>query len=174
MAEIVIRRAVMADLDALLDIYNHYVRETHITFDVEPRNREQRKVWLEAFAPVGRRQCFVAERGTIVLGWASSGPFKDRAAYDTSVETSVYLAPGEGGQGLGRMLYTSLFTALAKEDVHRAFGGIALPNDASIALHLAMGFRHVGTFGEVGRKFGRYWDVAWYEKSLAQSASGTG
>ena len=102
----------------------------------------------------------------VAIGWASSGPFKDRAAYDTSVETSVYLAPGEQGQGAGRRLYQTLFDALAREDVHRAFGGIALPNEASVGLHLAMGFHHVGTYSEVGRKFGQFWDVAWYEKGL--------
>jgi phosphinothricin acetyltransferase len=82
------------------------------------------------------------------------------------VETSVYLAPGEGGKGVGRRLYQTLFDALAGEDVHRCFGGIALHNEASIGVHLAMGFRHVGTYTEVGRKFGKFWDVAWYEKLL--------
>lgn len=166
MSGIVIRRARAEDLDALLAIYNHYVVNTHITFDVEPRTRAQRKAWLDGFADSGRRQCFVAARGGDALGWASSGPFKDRAAYDSSVETSVYLAPGEQGQGLGRRLYQALFDALAAEDVHRAFGGIAQPNAASVGLHLAMGFRHVGTYSEVGRKFGRYWDVAWYERAM--------
>jgi len=83
------------------------------------------------------------------------------------VETSVYLAPVESGRGLGRKLYQNLLDALAREDVHRAFGGIALPNEPSVGLHLALGFRHVGTYREVGRKFDRYWDVAWYERALA-------
>ena len=101
------------------------------------------------------------------IGWSCSGKFKEKAAYDTSVETSIYLAPGEQGKGLGRRLYHSLFEALAKEDVHRAFGGITQPNEASVGLHLAMGFSPVGTYREVGRKFGRFWDVAWYGKTLA-------
>jgi phosphinothricin acetyltransferase len=167
MTDIAIRRARAEDLDALLAIYNHYVATTHITFDVEPRTREQRKVWLDGFSDGGRKQCFVAARDGTAIGWASSGPFKDRAAYDTSVETSVYLMPEEGGKGTGRRLYQTLFDALAGEDVHRAFGGIAQPNEASVGLHLVMGFRHVGTYSEVGRKFGRFWDVAWYEKALA-------
>lgn len=165
MTDILIRRARTDDLDALLSIYNHYVANTHITFDVEPRTREQRKAWLDQFSEKGRRQCFVAVRGGAAIGWASSGTFKDRAAYDTSVETSVYLAPGEVGRGLGRRLYQRLFDALAEEDIHRAFGGVAQPNEASVGLHLAMGFRHVGTYSEVGRKFGRFWDVAWYERA---------
>ncbi len=165
MTGILIRRARVDDLEPLLDIYNHYVMNTHITFDVEPRTWEQHKAWFDQFSEKGRRQCFVAVRDGVTIGWASSGTFKDRAAYDTSVETSVYLAPREGGRGLGRRLYQQLFDALAEEDVHRAFAGIALPNEASVGLHAAMGFRHVGTLSEVGRKFGRFWDVAWYERA---------
>jgi phosphinothricin acetyltransferase len=155
-----IRRAEARDLARLLDIYNHYVLTTHVTFDVEPRTLEQRRVWLESFGDTGRFQCFVADRAGAPIGWACSTKFKEKAAYDTSVETSVYLAPGEGGKGLGRRLYQALFNALASEDVHRCYGGIAQPNDASVGLHLAMGFRHMGTYREVGRKFGRFWDVA--------------
>jgi phosphinothricin acetyltransferase len=162
----IIRRIEARDIAPLLDIYNHYVATTHISFDVEPRTLEQRRAWFESFAETGRHQCFIADRNGTAIGWASSGRFKDRAAYDTSVETSVYLAPGEGGKGLGRRLYETLFDALAKDDVHRCLGGIALPNEASVGVHLAMGFRHTGTYTEVGRKFGRFWDVAWYEKRM--------
>jgi len=164
--EIEIRRVVQDDLPALLAIYNHYIVHTPVTFDIEPRTLEQRQAWLDGFAPSGRHQCFVAEREGRAIGWVCSGRFKEKAAYDTSVETSIYLAPGEVGKGLGRRLYRTLFEALAGEDVHRAFGGITLPNDASVGLHLAMGFSHVGTYREVGRKFGRFWDVAWYGRTL--------
>jgi len=164
--EIEIRRVVQDDLPALLGIYNHYIVHTPVTFDIEPRTLEQRQTWLDSFAPSGRHQCFVAARGGQPIGWVCSGRFKEKAAYDTSVETGIYLAPGEERKGLGRRLYQTLFDALAKEDVHRAFGGITLPNEASVGLHLAMGFSHVGTYREVGRKFGRFWDVAWYGRSL--------
>jgi len=166
MRETDIRHARESDLPALLAVYNHYVAGTHITFDVEPRTLEQRHDWLKSFAAAGRHQCFVAEEDGVAVGWASSGKFKDRAAYDTSVETSVYLAPDAQGRGLGRRLYAALFAALAKEDVHRAFGGIALPNEASVGLHRAMGFALCGTYREVGRKFGRFWDVAWFERAV--------
>jgi phosphinothricin acetyltransferase len=164
--EIAIRRAVRADVPALLDIYNHYVLNTPITFDVEPRTLAQREEWFSHFEASGRYQCFVAALGQAAIGWASSHRFKDRAAYDTSVETSIYLAPDAGGKGIGRKLYAGLFAALTKEDVHRAFGGISLPNEASIGLHRALGFSHVGTYREVGRKFGQFWDVAWYQKEM--------
>jgi phosphinothricin acetyltransferase len=165
--KISIRRAARADLSALLDIYNHYVLNTHITFDVEPRTLAQREEWFSHFGESGRHQCFIADRDGIAIGWASSHRFKDRSAYDTSVETSIYLAPGTGGKGIGRKLYGALFEALANEDVHRAFGGIAQPNEASVAIHKSMGFTHVGTYQEVGRKFGKFWDVAWYQKVLS-------
>ena len=165
--DIAIRRAERADLPALLEIYNYYVLNTHITFDVEPRTLAQRETWLAHFKSIGRYQCFVATLEGKAIGWASSHPFKDRAAYDTSVETSIYLTPDAGQKGIGRKLYTALLEALAREDVHRAFGGIAQPNNASVALHKSLGFTHVGTYQEVGRKFGRFWDVAWYQKAMS-------
>lgn len=166
MSAISIRHAEARDLPALLDIYNHYVINTPITFDIEPRTLDQRKQWFETFSTTGRHQCLVAVRGEKPLGWASSGKFKDRAAYDTSVETSIYLAPDEQGKGLGRRLYSALFEALAGQDIHRAFGGITLPNEGSVGVHRAMGFEQVGLYKEVGRKFGRFWDVAWFERPM--------
>jgi len=166
MSEILIRRVEQGDLPALLDIYNWYILNTPITFDLEPRTVAQRQAWLDGFAPAGRHQCFVAVSDGAAVGWACSGRLREKAAYDTSVETSVYVKPGLERQGIGRRLYGALFEALAREDVHRAFGGITQPNEGSVGLHLTFGFTHLGTYHEVGRKFGRYWDVAWYAKSL--------
>lgn len=166
MSDVSIRHAELRDLPALLEIYNHYVVNTPITFDIEPRTLEQRRQWFDTFDTRGRYQCIVAVRAERAIGWACSLKFKDRAAYDTSVETSIYLAPDETGKGLGRRLYGALFEALKGEDLHRAFGGVTQPNEGSVGLHLAMGFEAVGTYKEVGRKFGRFWDVAWFEKSL--------
>jgi phosphinothricin acetyltransferase len=166
MSATAIRLVEPDDLEALLEIYNHFVLTTHVTFDIEPRTLAQRRIWLDQFRPDGRHQCFVAVRNGVAIGWAASQRFKDRAAYDTSVETSVYLAPGEEGKGYGRRLYDALFAALAREDVHCAFAGIALPNEPSVGLHSGLGFTYVGTYKEVGRKFGRFWDVAWYRRPL--------
>jgi phosphinothricin acetyltransferase len=166
MSDISIRRAEPRDLSALLDIYNYYVLNTPITFDIEPRTLAQRQEWLEQFAPGGRYQCFVASVGGKAIGWACSTKFKERDAYATSVETSVYCAPGFTGRGIGRRLYATLFEALHGEDIHRAYGGITLPNEPSIGLHAAMGFRPIGTYREVGRKFGKFWDVALYERPM--------
>jgi phosphinothricin acetyltransferase len=154
------------DLPALTDIYNHYVRETPITFDIEPRSLDQRRQWAAGFASLGRYRCFIALKDGAPAGWASSHRYNERAAYDTTVLSSVYLAPPACGQGLGRQLYAALFEALAAEDIHRVFVGITLPNEASVRLHLGFGFEPVGIYREVGRKFGRFWDVATYLKPL--------
>jgi phosphinothricin acetyltransferase len=166
MSDVAIRPVRPSDLPALLDIYNHYVVNTPITFDLEPRTLAQRQEWLDQFAPAGRYRCFVAARGAAPIGWACSARFKEKAAYDTSIETSIYLAPGEGGKGLGRRLYETLFDALKGEDIHRAFGGVTLPNEASVAVHKSVGFEQIGTYREIGRKFGKYWDVALYLRPM--------
>ncbi|GHC70022.1 GNAT family N-acetyltransferase [Streptomyces cinnamoneus] len=161
-----IRPAAAGDLGELTEIYNHYVVHTPITFDIEPVTADARRAWLEARPATGRHRLLVAEEAGTVLGYASSGPFRDKQAYETSVETSVYLAPHATGRGLGALLYGALFDALAGEDVHRAYAGVTQPNAASMRLHERFGFRPVGVFEGVGRKFDSYWDVAWLEKRL--------
>ena len=99
-----------------------------------------------------------------------AGPCGPKPAYSTSVEVSVYCAPEAAGRGVGTLLYASLFEALAGEDLHRAYAGITQPNEASVRLHARFGFRPIGMYEEVGRKFDRYWDVAWYEKKLDPGA----
>jgi phosphinothricin acetyltransferase len=166
--EMQVRPGIEADLEALTNIYNHYVRETPITFDIEPLTPRERRSWLLSHPEDGPHRLLVAQRGQNgpILGYATSSAFRAKPAYATSVEVSVYLAADARGRGVGTALYKALFEALAAEDLHRAYAGIAMPNDASVRLHSRFGFRHVGTYREVGRKFGRYWDVAWYEKEL--------
>jgi phosphinothricin acetyltransferase len=161
-----LRPGAAADLPALVAIYNHYVETTPITFDVERTSVESRRPWFEQFAARGRYRLVVAEHAGEAVGYACSAPFRSKRAYDPSVETSIYLAPGSTGRGLGTLLYTELFAALAGEDVHRAYAGITLPNAASLALHEKVGFGRVGVMREVGFKLGRYWDVAWYERPM--------
>lgn len=165
-ASVHVRPGRESDLEALNDIYNHYVREAHYTFDLEPLDIEWRKEWFRHYAATGPHRVFVALDGDRVIGYASSSRFRTKAAYNTSVETSVYVMPDAGGKGAGARLYEELFRSLEGEDVHRAYAGIALPNPASIALHERFGFKRVALFTEQGRKFDRYWDVAWYEKPL--------
>lgn len=163
MTEAVVRHAGEADLPAITAIYNHYIENTAITFELEPHDR---RGWLAGFDAKGRHRLFIVTRGDDILGYAYSGPFRERAAYGRSVETSVYLKDGAGGRGLGTALYRAVFEALADEDAHRAFAGITLPNEVSVALHEKFGFTRIGVFSDAGWKFERYHDVLWMEKAL--------
>ncbi len=161
-----VRPGVPGDLQALTDIYNHFVRSSHVTFDVDELTLEQRRSWLAHYADTGPHRLLVAADGDEVLGYATSSPFRPKPGYVTTVETTVYCRPDATGRGVGSALYGALFAALDGEDLHRAYAGVALPNDTSIGLHERHGFRAIGTFNEVGRKFGRYWDVRWFERDL--------
>ena len=166
MPEVTVRPAALDDLPRLTEIYNHYVRETAITFDVDEYTVDARRPWLDEHAGTGRHQLVVALAGGNVVGYAGTGRFRAKRAYDTSVEMTIYVAPDATGKGLGTALYSDLFTRLAGHDVHRALAGITLPNPASLALHARFGFRQVAHFTENGRKLGRYWDVVWLEKEM--------
>jgi len=167
LGELVIRPARESDLARLTEIYNYYIRETAITFEVEPYTVEGRRPWLAQFAATGRYRILVAEADGRALGWANSRRFHERAAYDPTIETSIYLDPKCHGRRIGSELYGALFELLRGEDIHRAIGSITLPNDASVALHRKLGFTPVGVIREVGRKFGRWWDVGWFQKELS-------
>ena len=166
MASVQIRPSVIDDLPSLTDMYNHYILHTAITFDIEPYTVESRKVWYSQFAETGRHQLLVAEFNNEVIGFACSAPFKQKQAYETSVEVSIYLKPDRQGQGVGKRLYEALFKALENEDVHRAYAGISLPNEASRTIHQMFGFTSVGIYREAGRKFGKYWDIEQFEKAI--------
>jgi phosphinothricin acetyltransferase len=157
------------DVEAINGIYNDYVKETHFTFDIEPVTIKARREWFSHYGTTGRHRLLVAISGDAVIGYATSSRFRPKPAYETSVETSIYLAADAVGRGAGSKLYEELFRSLEGEDVHRAYAGIALPNPASIALHEYFGFKRVAHFTEQGRKFGRYWDVAWFEKPLGHA-----
>ncbi|MHB8513217.1 MAG: GNAT family N-acetyltransferase [Actinomycetota bacterium] len=159
-----VRPGAREDLARINEIYNFYIRTSHCTFDTEEHDMARRETWFEKFGDRGRYQLFVGTENGHVVGFAYSGRFRDRAAYSTSVETSVYTDDSARGTGIGRAVYDALFASLKNEDVHRMYAGIALPNDASIALHERFGFERVAHFSEQGRKFGRYWDVDWFER----------
>ena len=166
MAEPTIQPATETDLVGLTDIYNHYVITSPVTFDLEPFSVDGRREWFSHYGESGPHRLLVAREEDRILGYATSSRFRPKGAYDTSVETTVYCHPEHGGRGVGTLLYSALFETLEKEDVHRAFAGITLPNPASEALHRRFEFTRIGVFKEVGRKFDRYWDVAWFGKTL--------
>lgn len=161
-----VRPARVDDLDAIVEIYNHYVLHSPTTFDVDPVTVEERRRWFEHYSPEGPYRLLVAQKDGLPVGYATSSLHRPKPAYRTSVETSIYLSPTVVGEGLGSLLYGELFRCLEGEALHRAYAGITLPNPASLALHHRFGFRSVGIFQEVGFKHGRYWSVQWMEKDL--------
>ncbi|HKW60888.1 MAG TPA: GNAT family N-acetyltransferase [Candidatus Dormibacteraeota bacterium] len=161
-----VRPATADDLEAINRIYNHYVVRSHVTFDEEPLSMDARREWFAHFSNRGPHRVFVGLEGERVTGFASSSRLRPKPGYITSVETTIYLAPEAVGKGAGTRLYEALFSSLAGHDLHRAYAVIALPNPASIALHEKFGFKRAAHFTEQGRKFGRYWDVDWFERPL--------
>lgn len=161
---ICIRSADAADLPRLNEIYAHYVRRTPASFDLTPPPVETRAAWLADHEPTGPHRILVAATADTPVGYATSSPFRDRPAYRTSVETSVYLDPRWLGRGIGTRLYRTLLGGLADLGIHRAYAAVTLPNPPSVSLHRRFGFRDVGVLDEAGHKFGRYWSVLWMER----------
>lgn len=165
MEKLNIREAVPDDIHALVNIYNHYVLQTHVTFDLDPVDVDMRLSWLEQYNQNPRHRLFVGVSNNEVIGYASSSKFRIKPAYDQSVETTIYLSPQAQGNGFGAQLYEHLLRSLDETDVHRCYGIIALPNEASVALHARFGFIEAGKLTEVGYKFGQYWDTLWMERT---------
>jgi len=158
-----IRMAAAADAAALARIYNHYVRETIVTFEEEPVADAEMARRL-ADVQAASLPWLVAEEADGVVGYACARPWKPRRGYRFSTEVSVYLDAAHGGRGLGTKLYTNLLSELRTRHIHAAMGGIALPNEASVRLHEKLGFEKVAHFREVGFKFGAWIDVGYWEK----------
>lgn len=155
------------DLAGLTEIYNHHVVHSHATFDLEPFTVEQRRAWFDQYAPTGPHRLLVGEVDGAVVGYATSGRFRTKPAYGGTVETTIYLHHEHTGQRRADPLYAALLDVLGREEsVHVAVAGVALPGPASVALHLRHGFTPVGTFSELGHKFGRFIDVAWFQRQL--------
>lgn len=164
--DVEIRPAKLEDLPAINAIYNTYVKETPVTFDLDPTTVAERKIWYEQFSDKGPHQIIVAEKAGTVIGYAGSMQFRKKPAYAPSVEITIYVSPEHQARGLGIKLYETLLARLKGHGVHQLLAGITLPNRKSEVLHQKMGFSRVGIFHEVGYKFGQYWDVAWYERAL--------
>jgi L-amino acid N-acyltransferase YncA len=159
-----IRPCLPSDAPRVCEIYNHYVRETVITFEEEPVSGQEMAGRIREVA--GRWTWLVAEDDGTLAGYAYASAWKTRSAYRYSVESTVYVAPEWTHRGIGTHLYQALIAALRAQNVHYVTGGIALPNPASVALHERLGFRKMGHFSEVGFKLGRWVDVGYWELIL--------
>jgi phosphinothricin acetyltransferase len=161
-----IRLATGADAERVAAIYAPVVRDTVISFELEPPDEEEVRRRIEGTLEHGL-PWLVYEAGGDVAGYAYAARHRTRPAYRWSVECSVYVHPAATRQGIARALYGSLFAVLRLQRFHAVYAGIALPNAASVALHHALGFRDVGVFHRVGYKHGAWRDVLWCELPLA-------
>jgi len=160
-----IRDALPADAAAIAAIYNHYILNTSISFEEDVVSADTMASRI-ADVQDGGLPWIVLVQGDVVVGYAYATKWRVRPAYRFSVETSVYLDSDAGGRGHGSALYEALLPRLRAGGFHLAIGGIAQPNPASVALHEKYGFRKVAHFSEVGRKFGRWHDVGYWELKL--------
>jgi phosphinothricin acetyltransferase len=159
---VTLRAAGGDDAAALTEIYNHYIRETIVTFEEEPVGADEMRGRM---AEVTGRHLpwLVAEVDGLVVGYAYATPWRPRAAYRFATESTIYLAPDHVGRGVGTTLYSALLDRLRERDIHAIIGGIALPNPASIRLHERVGMRKVAHFPAVGFKFGQWIDVGYWQ-----------
>jgi phosphinothricin acetyltransferase len=165
MAAMNIRPAEQRDSAAIAAIYNHYVATTCITFETESVSNEKMGARIDE-THSSNLPWLIAEEDGAVVGYAYASKWKGRCAYRYSVESTVYLDPASKGKGLGRALYVALIEALRTRSMQTVIGGIALPNDASIALHERMGFEKVAHFKRVGFKQDRWIDVGYWQLLL--------
>jgi phosphinothricin acetyltransferase len=159
-----LRPAIPADMPGAAAIYDEQVRVGISTFDLEPPPISYWKHHLDSTEPGDH--FLVADDGGEIVGFAYSSAYRPRPAYQLTRETSVYLSDGARGQGLGRRMYDDLLGRMRVDGIHVALALVALPNPASVALHETCGFEHLGTMREVGRKFDRWIDTAWFQLVL--------
>src|SRR5688572_12376242 len=159
-----IRSATTADAEAIAEIYNHYIVHTYITFEEEPVSPEQMRGRITEVQT--NHPWLVYEQNGSTEGYAYANRWHTRCSYRRSVETTVYVDSAKLDKGIGSQLYGELIRMLQGADLHVAIGGIALPNEGSVALHEKVGFAKVAHFKEVGRKFDRWIDVGYWQLML--------
>jgi phosphinothricin acetyltransferase len=149
----------------MLEIYNHVIANTTAVYHYQPHTMEMRKAWYDGRVKEGL-PVFVAEDDGQVVGFSSYGPFRPWPAYKYTMENSVYVADGQRGKGIGRLLMEPLIQYAREKDVHVIIAVIDASNDASVQLHRRFGFEEVGHFRQVGYKFDRWLDLKFMELVL--------
>ncbi|WMS42186.1 N-acetyltransferase family protein [Acuticoccus sp. MNP-M23] len=159
-----IRSAAVDDAPTIQAIYAPIVVDTVISFETEPPSAELMAERIAA--TLAAYPYLVAERDGAVVGYAYASQHRARSAYNISADVTAYVAACARGQRVGHALYAALLPEMAGRGLHAATAGITLPNAASVALHESFGFHKVAVFPEIGRKFGAYHDVGWWQKLL--------
>lgn len=159
-----VRPGTQDDLPRIAEILNYTAANSIANFDTRPVSAQERRDWFGQFSSAGPYRLLVAQRAHSVLGYACSHRYRDHEAFRETVEVSIALDASSRGQGVGTSLYRELFDCLAREPVHAALAGIALPNDASVALHRKFGFTEVGIFREYAVKNGQYISSVWMQR----------
>ena len=163
-----IRLARADDAQGLLDIYEPMVRDTFISFELEPPTVKELRERVRKTLPT--HPWLVYEHGGRIAGYAYASRHRDRLAYQWSVDVSCYVHPQFRGQGIGARLYRALLAILQRQGFQNAYAGIALPNEASIRLHESVGFERIATYHRVGYKLGAWRDPGWWERRLGDAA----
>ena len=159
-----IRPVQLTDAQALVDIYNPFIRDTIITFEEEPIPAEEMASRIAKVTAAFPWLVWEEEGG--ILGYAYGSTWRTRHAYRFAVETTIYLALGQQGRGVGLKLYEALLVELRGRGFHSALGCLSLPNEPSVRLHEKLGFQKVGHMREAGWKFGAWVDVGFWERML--------
>jgi phosphinothricin acetyltransferase len=159
-----VRAVKNSDASAICSIYNHYIRETSITFEEVPVSIKEMEARITTIG--GAYPWFVFDDGVYITGFAYINKWKERSAYRYSAEITVYIKQGHEGKGIAAELYSRLIEAARKAGIHTLVAGIALPNEKSIALHEKFGFKKIAQFNEIGFKQGKWLDVGYWELLL--------
>ncbi|MDO5079205.1 MAG: GNAT family N-acetyltransferase [Streptococcus minor] len=159
-----IRQAKVEDAEQLLALYTPYVKETTITFETQVPSVQEFQSRIQTI--LDKFPYLVAEEADTILGYAYAHTYYDRAAYDWTVELSIYVDTKKTQVGIGNALYDALEEKLAQQNIINFLACISLPNEASICFHKKRGYKQIGHFKKVGFKFGQWWDTVWMQKSL--------
>lgn len=164
-----IRNVTLNDAEALTRIYNHYIETSGATFEETPISEDELRKRINNIHFEKGFPFIVIEENSEVIGYAYASTFRERIAYRYTVESTVYVDPQHFKKGIGKQLYADLIDLLKQQDFHSVIGVITLPNDASVKLHEEFGFKKAGHFTEVGKKFGRWMNVGFWELILDES-----
>jgi phosphinothricin acetyltransferase len=159
-----VREGRTEDLPRIVDILNHAALNSNASFATEPTTVAERRDWFERFSSTGPYRLMVARCDEIVVGYACTNRYRELEAFRETAEVSIALDPAYRSRGVGALLYHALFESLAGEPVHTVLAGIALPNEASVALHRKFGFAEVGTLREYAIKNGEYISSLWMQR----------